>query len=140
MSWRRVMAGSGGFGSQTGRRGRFSRRRRDAARPFGDERREVGTVWDGPKGRRWLKCAMPDTQLALLQRYLPWRRYVEVGYWVVAMLLGATINTVVAWFDVQRAHLDFALWQPAVWEWSSCLAMLALLPVLLAFDRRFPIE
>jgi hypothetical protein len=83
---------------------------------------------------------MPDTQLALLQRYLPWRRYVEVGYWVLAMLLGATINTVVAWFDVQRAHLDFAPWQPAVWEWSSGLVMLALIPVVLAFDRRFPLE
>jgi hypothetical protein len=75
---------------------------------------------------------MPDTQLALLQRYLPWRRYVEVGYWIVAMLFGATINSVVAWFDVQRAHLDFAPWQPAVWEWSSGLVMLVLIPVVLA--------
>jgi hypothetical protein len=83
---------------------------------------------------------MPDPQLALLQRYLPWRRYAEVGYWVLALLLGATINSVVAWFDVQRAHLDFAPWQPAVWEWSSGLVMLALIPAVLAFDRRFPLE
>jgi len=83
---------------------------------------------------------MPDNQLALLQRYLPWRRYVEVGYWVLALLLGATVNTAVAWFDVQRAHLDFAPWQPAVWEWSSGLVLLALIPVVLAFDRRFPLE
>jgi hypothetical protein len=41
---------------------------------------------------------------------------------------------------VQRAHLDFAPWQPAVWEWSSGLVMLALIPVVLAFDRRFPLE
>jgi len=83
---------------------------------------------------------MPDPQLELLQRYLPWRRYVEIGYWVVTMLIGATINSVVAWFDVQRAHLDFAPWQPAVWEWSSNLVLLALVPVVLAFDRRCPLQ
>ena len=83
---------------------------------------------------------MPDSQLALLQRYLPWRRYAEIGYWVVTMLLGATIDSVIVWMDVQRVHLHFALWQPVVWEWSSMLVLLGLVPLVLAFDRRFPLE
>lgn len=91
-------------------------------------------------GDAWLECAMPDSQQALLERYLPWRRPVEVGYWVLAFLLDATINSIVVLLDVQRAQLDFAPWQPVTWEWSSGLALLALIPVVIAFERRVPLE
>jgi hypothetical protein len=83
---------------------------------------------------------MPDSQQAILERYLPWRRTVEVGYWVIGFLLGATINSVIVLLDVQRAELDFATWQPVTWEWSSGLALLALVPAVIAFERRVPLE
>ena len=73
---------------------------------------------------------MPDSQQDLLERYLPWKRPVEIGFWVLWMLLGATLNSFVVLLDVQRAHLDFAAWQPVTWEWSSGLSMLALVPGL----------
>ncbi len=83
---------------------------------------------------------MPDAQQDLLDRYRPWRRTVEVGFWVVSFLFSATLNSVTVLLDVQRAELDFAPWQPVTWEWSSGLVLLALVPAVIAFERRFPLQ
>ena len=83
---------------------------------------------------------MPDSQQELLERYLPWRRLVEVGYWVVAFLFGATVNSIIVLLDVERARLDFAPWQPVTWEWSSGLVLVALVPAVIAFERKVPLE
>ena len=91
-------------------------------------------------GRGRLECAVPDSQQALLDRYLPWRRYVEVGFWVAFMLVNATLNSIVVVLDVERVHLDFATWEPVTWEWSSSLALLMLVPAVIAFDRWAPLQ
>ncbi|MEO8160805.1 MAG: LytTR family DNA-binding domain-containing protein [Arenimonas sp.] len=83
---------------------------------------------------------MPDNQQALLERYLPWRRLIEVGFWLASLLFGATVNSVVVWLDARRAHLDFAAWQLVSWEWSSGLVLVALVPAVIAFERRVPLE
>jgi hypothetical protein len=83
---------------------------------------------------------VPDSQQALLDRYLPWRRLVEAGFWVVFLLVSATFNSIVVLLDVERAHLDFATWEPVTWEWSSSLALLALVPVVVAFERWVPLQ
>ena len=100
-----------------------------------DRRDESGTE----PGRRWLECAMPETPPDLLHRYLRWRRPFEIAYWVVGFLFSATVNSVIALMDVERAHLPFASWQPILWEWSSILVMLALLPAVIVFERRVPL-
>ena len=84
--------------------------------------------------------APPDAQQALLERYKPWRRFVEVGFWVVSFLLGAVLNSAVVLLDVERVHLDFAPWEPVTWETSSGLALLALVPLVIAFEKRVPLE
>jgi len=76
----------------------------------------------------------------LLQRYLPWRRPFEIGFWVLSFLFGATVNSVIVWLDVERSHLQFAVWEPVVWEWSSNLVLLALVPAVIAFERRLPLQ
>jgi hypothetical protein len=81
-----------------------------------------------------------DSQQALYDRYLPWRRYVEVGYWVVVMLVSATLNSIVVVLDVERVKLGFATWEPVTWEWSSSLALLALVPAVIAFLKAVPLE
>lgn len=83
---------------------------------------------------------MPDPYQTHLDRYLPWRRHAEVGFWVCSALFSASVNSVIVWFDIQRAHLPFALWELVVWEWSSNLVLLALVPALIAFERRVPIQ
>ena len=83
---------------------------------------------------------MPDSTQALLERYLRWRRPFEVGFWVLSYLFAASLNTAIVILDVRRAHLHFASWEPAVWEWSSHLVVLALVPAVIAFERRVPLQ
>jgi hypothetical protein len=81
-----------------------------------------------------------DAQQALYERYLPWRRTVEVGFWVCSLLFGAAVNSVIVMLDIERVHLGFAAWEAATWEWSSHLALLALVPAVIAFEKAVPLE
>lgn len=76
----------------------------------------------------------------LLQRYLPRRRFFEAAFWIVLFSGLAFVNTLVAELDVDRVKLRVAPWEPAAWEWSSHLVMLALIPAIVAFERRFPLQ
>lgn len=76
----------------------------------------------------------------LYERYLPHRRWVEIGFWVVAIVLGATGNTITVGMEMRRAGLDFHPAEPAIWEWSSNLVILALVLAVAAFTRRFPLH
>jgi hypothetical protein len=58
--------------------------------------------------------------------------------WTAGLLGTAVANSIVAWMEVRRGGSHFAWWEPVTWEFSSAVAMLALLPALYAFDRRFP--
>jgi len=73
-------------------------------------------------------------------RYQPWRRPVEIGFWVALYLFNATANTATVWMDIRRLHLGFSAWEPAVWEWSSALVALALVPGVVWFTRKVPLH
>ncbi len=75
-----------------------------------------------------------------LARYQPWRKWVEPGFWIVSLLAQAAINSIIVQLDIERLHLKFASWEPVVWEWSSHLVILALVPAVIAFERRFPLQ
>ena len=74
------------------------------------------------------------------QRYQPWRRSVEIGFWVVSYLLSAIGNSVTTNMDVRRLELGFASWQPVAWEASSAIAALALVPAVAWFTKRCPLH
>ncbi len=74
------------------------------------------------------------------ERYQPYRRIAEVGYWVVGCLVTSASNSATVLMDIRRAGLDFAAWEPAVWEWSSNLMMLALVPAVVWYTRRVPVH
>jgi LytTr DNA-binding domain len=75
-----------------------------------------------------------------LDRYQPVRRTFEVGAWVVFYCLQALANSVTVQMDIDRVELEgFLPWEPWVWEWSSNMMLLALVPLFLVFDRRFPL-
>ena len=107
-------------------------------------------VWDGPRsaGTNRGRSARPAPYNArmqpapatLYQRYQPWRRGVEVGFWVAQYLVSALANSITVNMDVRRLHLGFSAWQPAVWETSSALVALALVPAVAWFTRRFPLR
>jgi hypothetical protein len=81
---------------------------------------------------------MPIDSRQLLERYQPWKRSVEVGFWVVSCLVTSLVNSIVVLLDIERVHLGFAAWEPVVWEFSSNLVLLALVPAVVAFERRVP--
>lgn len=83
---------------------------------------------------------MESTSPGFYQRYLPWRRVIEPGFWILQCLISTVANSITVNMDVQRAHLDFTAWQPVVWEASSALTTLALVPALVWFTRRFPLH
>lgn len=74
------------------------------------------------------------------ERYQPYRRTLEIGFWVAAALVQAVINSIVVLLDIEREHLQIEAWEPIVWEISSNLVHLALVPAVIAFERRFPLQ
>ena len=75
-----------------------------------------------------------------LDRFLLHRRAWEVGLWSGFLGLQCVFNSVVEMMDLDRSGTRYARWEPVVWEASSVLVLLALLPALLAFDRRHPLD
>jgi hypothetical protein len=69
--------------------------------------------------------------------YQRWRRPLEVTAWLLFMALNAVFNSI----DSRIDHAGrVAAWEPWVWEWSSALVLLALLPAVIAVERRWPIR
>jgi hypothetical protein len=73
------------------------------------------------------------------ERYRPWRPWVEPGFWILHFLVSGVANSITVNMDVQRMDLAFQAWQPAVWETSSSLVALALVPAVAWFTRRWPL-
>lgn len=74
------------------------------------------------------------------ERYQPYRRITEIGYWVIGCMISALSNSATVLMDIRRAGLHFDGWEPAVWEWSSSLMMLALVPLVVWYSRRVPLH
>ncbi|MFC4728270.1 LytTR family DNA-binding domain-containing protein [Coralloluteibacterium thermophilus] len=83
---------------------------------------------------------MPPSDDTAWHRFQPWRRSFEIGFWVVVTVVNATANSITTQMDLHRRGLDFAPWEPAAWEWSSNLVWLAMVPLVVAFTRRFPLH
>ena len=76
---------------------------------------------------------MPQTWL---ERYQPYRRQAEIGFWVAVLSIHMLFNSITAWIDLRTVSFV----QPLVWELSSTLTVGLLIPVLIAFERRFPLR
>jgi DNA-binding LytR/AlgR family response regulator len=71
--------------------------------------------------------------------FLRHRRAWEIGLWVAFLTMQCVFNSIVVMMEHARSGGGYDLWRPLVWESSSALVLLALLPALLVFDRRFPL-
>lgn len=70
-----------------------------------------------------------------------WRsRTLQIGFWVGMSLIHAVSNSLTVNMDIRRLGLPIAPWEPVVWEFSSNLVLLALVPAVVAFTRRFPLH
>ncbi|WP_300754272.1 hypothetical protein [Janthinobacterium sp.] len=77
---------------------------------------------------------------ALLQRYQRWRHVAEPGFWIVLYLNQALMNSWLVWVDLHRSGLAVPFWEVAVWEWSSNMVLLALVPVIILAEQFRPLQ
>lgn len=74
------------------------------------------------------------------QKFQRWRRPFEVGFWIVMLVSNTVFNGMVSWYDnVYRKHGASDL-EPWIWEASSSLVLLALIPLVVAATRRWPLR
>ncbi len=75
------------------------------------------------------------------QRFLPWRRTFEVGFWVLLLGINCLGNSITTLMEIRRGQSDTLAWEPAAWESSSALMWFAVLvPAIVWFTRRFPLH
>lgn len=87
-----------------------------------------------------MNSVAPPAAKSAWDRYRPWRRTFEIGFWLITYAIGAIGGSITSLMDVRRAGLDFAAWEPPVWEVSSHLVALALVPLVLWWTRRHPLH
>ncbi len=75
-----------------------------------------------------------------LQTYLVYRRYFEVSFWVALFGLVLAANLWDIAVELARVHSQLPFWEPVVWESSSMLVQLLLIPVILRFDSYVPVR
>lgn len=77
---------------------------------------------------------MPPTASLDYRDFHRWRKPAEIAFWVLLALLNTVFNSMVAQID----HARTAAWEPWIWEWTSSLVILALVPAILVVERRWP--
>jgi hypothetical protein len=83
---------------------------------------------------------MPSSHPAWLQRYLRHHRIYEALLASAVIAISGMANIGVELIEIRRADSNVPSWEPITWEVSSGLVVLALLPLVLAFDRRQPMQ
>lgn len=83
---------------------------------------------------------MPHPAPRLLDWYLPRRRGWEIGGWIAFALVTATFNAINVAMEFARRGDPIPFWEPFTWEISSLVVMLALVPAVIAYERRFPLR
>jgi len=79
--------------------------------------------------------------LTAYERYLPWRRWAEIGFVAAILLSNAVGNSITTWMEFAR-HPDNPVqrWEPAVWEASSALMWCLLIPLVARLVVRHPTD
>ncbi|HIY70297.1 MAG TPA: LytTR family transcriptional regulator [Candidatus Luteimonas excrementigallinarum] len=72
--------------------------------------------------------------------HLSWRRPLEAVIWILVFGLSAAANAVVTLIDAERNAVAMETWHAVVWEGSSALVALLLVPPLLWLCERWPLH
>ena len=76
-----------------------------------------------------------------MARQSPWRRLIEIGFWLLIVSINGIGNSITTLIELRREGSDTRNWEPFVWEGSSALIwLLVLLPMIVRFSRRFPLH
>ncbi|MHA6205047.1 LytTR family DNA-binding domain-containing protein [Dyella soli] len=71
-------------------------------------------------------------------KFQRWRRPFEVGFWLLLCAVNTVFNGTVSWYDNVRRSQRASSFEPWVWETSSSLMLLALVPLVVLATRRWP--
>ena len=72
--------------------------------------------------------------------YLKHRRAFEVGFWVVLVLAFAVANSLIVTIDLAGLGVSREAWEPWAWELTSAAGWLVVIPLIIAFNRRVPLQ
>jgi len=75
-----------------------------------------------------------------LEHYLAHKTRYEIALWTLFFLVNVVANSLVSGLDAARAGIPLSWWEPWVWEGSSGLLWALLIPVIVTFDARFPLQ
>lgn len=75
-----------------------------------------------------------------LDRFLKIRRPLEIGFWVLLLLIIFISETMVEIIDAERHGLDTKNWEIASWAATSLISLALLIPLIIYFDHRFPLR
>ena len=89
---------------------------------------------------RSMKSEAANLPITAWDRYQPWRRVVAVGFVVGMALVNAIAGSATAFIDARRANASVMGWEPVVWESSSNLMWLVLIPAVVWLTRRVPLH
>ena len=83
---------------------------------------------------------MSSSSTGMLERYQRYRHVIEPGFWLLFWCTEAATNSSVSWLEQLRQIHHAEWWQPVVWEWSSCMVLLLLVPAVIGFEKRLPLR
>ncbi|MEZ5922414.1 MAG: LytTR family DNA-binding domain-containing protein [Parvularculaceae bacterium] len=66
--------------------------------------------------------------------------YAEAAAWIILFSITVFLNIFTVKADAVKAGVEIASWKPFVWEMTSTIALLMLVPVLYEVLRRFPFD
>ncbi|MFT7527632.1 MAG: hypothetical protein ACI9LY_002791 [Arenicella sp.] len=75
-----------------------------------------------------------------LDRFLQIRRPLEVGVWVLLLSIVSVSEILVQIMDADRDGAGTQIWELVLWQASSMIAVLSLIPLIIYFDGRVPIR
>jgi hypothetical protein len=77
---------------------------------------------------------------ALLARYQRHHRLIESGLWILFLVVQAITNSRISWLDQVRRANPAQWWEPIVWEWSSCIVLMFLVPAVIYVEKKLPLR
>lgn len=84
---------------------------------------------------------MTERATLTYERYLPWKRWAEIGFWLAMIGTNCVANSITTLMDLRRGDSGVLAWEPAVWEASSAaMWLLVVLPAMAWFTRRHPFQ
>lgn len=90
-------------------------------------------------GKTGYSPVMPINDPTFITDFKRWQRPFELVFWPTIFSIYGLTNSITAAMDVERQALAFDSWEPVVWETSSVLASLLLVPAVVWFSRRVPL-